>query len=203
MKTSRIFAPGILLALPMLAACQTLSKEECVAADWRVIGEQDGAQGHDPQSRFGRHVQACEKAGIIPDQTLWNAGYQVGVRRFCTPTNGLAHGQRGGSYNNICPADQAGLFDEGYRLGFREHAKRREIDSLSSQIRSARFSSDQRRKEISEGKIDQIEGERIIRENEFRINGFNREIGRKEIELEQIQREVEDFRFRQQNRING
>jgi len=174
-----------------------------VAADWRVIGEQDGAQGHDPQARFGKHVQACDRAGVVPDQTLWNAGYQVGVRRFCTPLSGLAHGKRGGTYNNICPVDQASGFDEAYRLGLKEHGKRREIDALNNQIRSSRFTIDQRRKEISEGKIDQNEGERIIHDNEFQINQFNREIGRKEVELEQIQREIEDFRFRRQTQING
>lgn len=203
MKTSRILTIATLLALPLMAACQTLSKEECVAADWRVIGEQDGAQGHDPQTRFGKHVQACEKAGVLPDQTLWNAGFQTGIRRFCTPLSGLAHGQRAGSYNNICPADQATGFDEGYRIGLKEHNKRREIDSINREIRSSRFAIDQKRKEISDKKIDQAEGERIIREKEFGINGYNRDLGRKEVELEQIQREVEDFRFRQQTQING
>jgi hypothetical protein len=39
--------------LDILSGCQTISKDECLAADWRVIGEHDGAEGFDPQIRFG------------------------------------------------------------------------------------------------------------------------------------------------------
>jgi len=101
MKQFSILASSALILIA-LAACQTLSKEECIAADWRVIGEQDGAQGFSSQQRFGDHVKACEKADIVPDQTLWSAGYQTGLVRFCTPLNGLAYGQAGRTYANVC-----------------------------------------------------------------------------------------------------
>ncbi|MCY0154566.1 hypothetical protein OEG86_22680 [Hoeflea alexandrii] len=39
----RLYSVLALLACLVLASCQTMSKEECAVADWRVIGEQDGA----------------------------------------------------------------------------------------------------------------------------------------------------------------
>ena len=39
--------------LDTLSGCQTISKDECLAADWWVIRGQDGAEGFDPQIRFG------------------------------------------------------------------------------------------------------------------------------------------------------
>ena len=100
-----LFGAGI-----ALSACQTLSKEECVAADWTVIGETDGAAGHAPQDRFARHVKACAKAGITPNQTAWNQGYQAGLVRYCTPANGLRVGEAGNIYANVCPLDKSAAF---------------------------------------------------------------------------------------------
>ena len=80
MRASRFILAGMVLSLPVvLGSCATMSKEECVAADWRVVGETDGAAGYDPQSRFAAHAKSCEKAGVVPDQTLWYQGFQVGV----------------------------------------------------------------------------------------------------------------------------
>ena len=186
----------------ILINCQTLSKEECVAADWRVIGEQDGAAGHSPQQRFGDHVKACDKAGIVPDQAVWNQGYQIGLKRFCTPLSGLAHGQKGGAYANICPAETAPAFLEGYSVGQKQHSKNNEIRSIKNRIRSSEAEISRNERLITEGKIDQSEAESKIRFSRRQINDLNRELGRKEYELQDINREVEDFRLNQQFSAN-
>jgi len=182
----------------VLAACQTLSKEECVAADWNVIGEQDGAAGHDPQKRFGDHAKSCEKAGIVPDQTTWNQGYQRGLVRFCTPLNGLTHGEKGRVYNNVCPVNLDAGFRSGYRLGLTKNSKSNEIKSIKNRIRSKQSSITNNESLIAQGKIDQKEAERNNRQLQIDINNLNRDLGRKEAELNQIERRIEDYRFSQQ-----
>ena len=87
---------AVFMGLFILAACQTLSKEECVVADWRVIGEQDGAAGYSPQERFGNHVKACERAGVLPDQTLWNEGFQIGLEKILYTAQRLGTRPKGG-----------------------------------------------------------------------------------------------------------
>lgn len=189
----------VLGLLSFLASCQTLSKEECTAADWRVIGEQDGAAGHDPQKRFAAHAKACEKANVVANQTLWNDGYQQGLVRFCTPLSGLAHGQKGAGYANNCPAHKDQLFRSGYDLGLTQFRKQSEINSLKSRISSAELSISSLERRIGEGKVDQREAEFKIRDQRRTINELNREVGRKEFELAAINREIEDYRYSQQN----
>lgn len=185
----------LLLFGVVLTACQTLSKEECVAADWQVIGEQDGAAGHAPQARFGEHVRSCEKAGIVPDQTLWNQGYQRGLVRFCTPLSGLSYGERGRTYHNVCPVELDGAFRSGYELGRKKHGKANEISSIRRRVSTKE--ADIRNLEAlrSKGKIDENEAIRRSRDYRFDISDLSRELGRKEAELGQIEREIENFRL--------
>ncbi|MBX5011942.1 DUF2799 domain-containing protein [Rhizobium lentis] len=135
-----------------LASCNTLSKEECVAADWRVIGESDGAAGYEPQQRFAAHAKSCERVKIVPDQSIWFQGYQAGLVRYCTPLSGLARGQSGGGYANVCPPETASGFLRGFNLGAKQHglqerfnamqndysSKETEIDELSVKLRDAK-----------------------------------------------------------------
>ncbi|MEM7215790.1 MAG: DUF2799 domain-containing protein [Pseudomonadota bacterium] len=197
MKPEITVGIGIPILL-LLASCQTLSKEECIAADWRVIGEQDGAAGYAPQQRFGDHAKSCEKAGVVPNQSLWNEGYQLGLRRFCTPLSGLAHGQKGGQYQNVCPTELAGGFVSGYSLGLEQHNRTNELNSIKRRISTAERTVANNQDLIREGKIDQAEGEANIRTNQRLINDLNRELGRKEAEKYRIDGQVEDFRLDQQ-----
>lgn len=198
-----LYGLAAILSFFILVSCQTLSKEECTSADWRVIGEQDGAAGREPQNRFGAHAKACEKAGVNANQTLWNEGYQIGLRRFCTPINGLAHGQKGGVYSNNCPIDMAQQFRSGYDLGLKHYAKAREISKLKNRITSVEYSIRDKEKKISEGKIDQRDAEYRIKDDRRAINDINREIGRKEAELGAIDREIEQFRFNNTNAVTS
>ena len=118
----------------ILAACNTLSKDECVAADWFVIGEADGTNGYDVTKRFGRHVDSCAKASIVPDQTLWSQGYQKGLRTYCTPASGVAVGEAGKQYANVCPLDKAPRFLKAYEIGKRVYDLRRNLESKKNSI---------------------------------------------------------------------
>ena len=184
----------LLLAVGLIAAsCQSLSKDECIAADWRVIGEQDGSEGRDPQQRFGNHAKACERAGVVPDQTAWNEGYQRGLLKFCTPLRGLSYGQAGSTYNNVCPPHLEAGFLSGYRLGNEEARKKSDIRNLENRIRSAERSIDDLEEKISKGKVDEDDAERDIRRYRGDIRDWNRDIGRAEADLGEIQRRIEYF----------
>lgn len=191
----QVLGLAALLALGLLiVGCQTLTKEECAAADWRVIGEQDGAAGHDPKQRFQGHIKACERAGLVPDQTLWFEGYQTGLRSFCTPLRGLSHGQAGQVYNRVCPPDLEVGFLRGYNLGHSEYAKSRDIRNIEGRIRTAEREIDDIDEKLSKGKIDEREGERKIRRLRDDIREWNRDIGRAEADRARIQRDIEYFR---------
>lgn len=194
MKFPRLVLGGAVLALPlMLGSCATMSKEECVAADWRVVGETDGAAGYDPQSRFAAHAKSCEKAGIVPDQTVWYQGFQSGVVRYCTPLNGLQQGKAGKTYHNVCPADAADGFLRGYNLGKAEHDQRRRVESLENQIRQSEYRISELKEKIAKGEIEAKAGEGEIRRMHRDIQRLRFEKQRKELDLRAIERDGEIF----------
>ncbi len=127
---------GMAAVLMSLASCNTMSKEECRVADWRVVGDTDGAAGHNPQSRFADHVKSCAKSGATPDQTLWYEGYQSGITRYCTPLSGSTNGEAGRAYHNVCSPQLEPGFMRGYGLGKRVYDLRSRIASLRSDMNS-------------------------------------------------------------------
>ncbi|MCY0096273.1 DUF2799 domain-containing protein [Hoeflea ulvae] len=191
----RLHTALILLACLVLTSCQTMSKEECAVADWRVVGEQDGAAGYNPQDRFAGHVKACTKAGVAADQTLWYQGYQKGLPRYCTPLNGLSVGSQGKTYANVCPLDLEPGFREGYDLGRLQHRKRSEISTLESRIsaieRDIRADEDL----IRDRKEDRRTIERRIDDNRWKIRDLERDIGRLQSDLRRINEDMEDLRY--------
>jgi len=187
---------GMLMVLSaLLTSCQTMSKEECAVADWRVIGEQDGAAGYNPQDRFARHVKACTKAGVAADQTLWYQGYQQGLPRYCTPLNGLTVGSQGKSYANVCPIELDAGFREGYDLGRIHHQKKSEISSLESRIRAVEQEIRDDEELIRTAKADPREAYRRIDANRWKIRDMERETGRLQSELRRIEADMDNFRY--------
>ncbi len=87
----------------ILHGCATLDKEECQAADWRVIGYEDGTRGYSA-NRIGNHRKDCAKHGIAPDFDAYQTGRAEGLEVFCVPRNGYVQGLNGRRYANVCPS---------------------------------------------------------------------------------------------------
>ncbi len=109
---------GTVVAL-VLFGCATLDKAECINADWKTIGFEDGARGY-KGSRIGRHREACAKHGVAPDLDLYESGRRQGILEWCTPRNGYRLGVRGKSYNGVCPgtleAEFVAAMDQGHAV---------------------------------------------------------------------------------------
>lgn len=130
----------ILLLLPVLAACATLSEDACHAGDWAAIGRADGAEGRTP-AHIGKHAKACAEYGIRPDAAAWEAGRREGLRHYCTPFNAYAEGADGRRLSPVCPdADLALLADENhrgmawYRLGHEIAGIESDIDRINARL---------------------------------------------------------------------
>lgn len=146
-----------------LAACASLSPEQCRNADWRHIGYADGVGGL-PGSRIQDHASACAKAGTTPDMEAYLAGRMEGLVSYCQPENGFDVGRRGGADNaGDCPPHVRAAFMENYRQG-------REINALESQIASLRSTMDNERREM--------------RRREDRIEEFRKELRRPNVSPE-------------------
>ena len=117
-----------------LAGCATLNKNECLSADWQVIGYEDGSRGFE-SSRIQQHREACAKHSISPDLSAYQQGYQQGILEFCTERNGYQRGLSGYNYKGICPAGSESNFLRGYDVGKEIHAMRSKISNIKSELR--------------------------------------------------------------------
>lgn len=132
-----------LLFLPLLlAGCASLSKDECLSADWRTIGYGDASEGF-ARTRISEHRQACAQYSVTPDLDAYNRGYEQGLRVYCTARKGYQQGVNGYTYRGICPAGLEEPFLEAYAFGkdiyavrsgikARRHERNRAIEQLQA-----------------------------------------------------------------------
>ena len=64
---------AVMLINISVMGCATLSKEECLKGEWRVIGYKDGVKGYQME-RLEEHEEACKEYGIKPEITYYQAG---------------------------------------------------------------------------------------------------------------------------------
>lgn len=106
----------VLIFAPFLAACASLTEEQCQSGNWSGIGYNDGLNGRSLEY-IGNHFEACADLGISPDIGAWQAGREQGLLRYCTPENAYITGRNGGNFNNVCPASQSGNLTLAYNWG--------------------------------------------------------------------------------------
>ena len=113
-----------------------MSKSECVYADWRAIGFEDGAAGM-PATAISERRQACAAAGVTPNMSEYLAGRDEGLQEYCTPANGFASGEEGQPYTGACARHNEPAFVEQHRLGSRLFVLRDRVRSANYALRQA------------------------------------------------------------------
>ncbi|THB73924.1 MAG: DUF2799 domain-containing protein [Gammaproteobacteria bacterium] len=153
LKSLAIFS--LTYSLIIISGCATLSKGECLEADWYEIGAKDGASGK-PSSRLNDHREACKKHGVFPDREQYYMGREEGIQIYCTPKNGFKQGYAGNYYSGSCPIDLEQGFLAGYRHGREIYdikqkisANDRKLKNLEKEL-TKKETSQERRKEIRE-----------------------------------------------------
>jgi hypothetical protein len=132
---SRIAGAGAVAAVLVaaLASCATLDEEQCRSVDWLTLGQQDGAAGR-PASYIEEHRKACASHKLPVQDAPWHAGWEVGIRLYCTPQNGLTVGRDGGYYANSCPVDLKPGFETAYLVGKRVYEARTALSRAQADL---------------------------------------------------------------------
>jgi hypothetical protein len=125
--------PILLLSSLLLSGCATLSKNECLTANWASIGYEDGLQGQ-ARDRIGSHRRACADYGIDPNLEEYQLGYNQGLEIFCTPQNGFLKGKSGYTYTGICTGNLASGFLQGYENGREIYLATGEVNRLRGEL---------------------------------------------------------------------
>jgi Protein of unknown function (DUF2799) len=195
-----IFGAGL-----TVAACATLSQEQCLQGDWRAIGYIDGADGR-AMSRIEGHAKACQKTGVAPDMSLYAQGRDQGLMRYCTEANGFRVGREGHAYVGVCPPPVEPEFLGGYADGERVHAAVSRLESARSDLSSADARAEKRARQ-ADGVEDELrnpkltdEQTRELRDRLQRLRRERREAiedGRRaEYAIRDAEREVDDLKAR-------
>ena len=128
----------LLCSLLAVAGCASgMSKEECLYADWRAIGYEDGAAGRSATAVSSRRVACAEKAKVTPDMEAYLAGRDAGLDQFCRPANGFDLGSRGGRYFGACQGRDERAFVSAYEKGLTLHGLVSNYESASRALANA------------------------------------------------------------------
>ena len=142
LSASSWFRVCLLLAgLVWLQGCATLNKDECLAADWRLIGYQDGAAGKST-GVLGGYREDCAEYAVVPDLDRYQAGRAEGLLEFCKADNGYRLGETGRGFPAVCPAQLEGDFRAAYQRGkeiYRARSAVRETHALLHERKRALY----------------------------------------------------------------
>lgn len=131
--------PGLalIIATALTAGCASMSKDECLAVDWRTIGYEDGVEGRSGD-HIAEHRKACAKYGVRADLDQYQQGRNQGLREFCQPTNGYRIGVRGGNYYGVCPVELERPFLAAFDSGHQLYVLTARVSNTEAQLSSKR-----------------------------------------------------------------
>lgn len=122
-----------LFGLVVLTACSNLSESECKGGDWYGIGIQDGTKGR-LLTYFEKHVKACSKFGVTPQEVPWREGRERGLRLYCTPENAYQVGRGGRAFSPVCTAEEAADMSLPNSIGLKYYRLGERIDRLKADL---------------------------------------------------------------------
>ncbi len=192
--------------ISQLLACASMSKEECMTANWRSIGYEDGASGR-PEMTVQAHRKACAKINITPDLPLYQQGHREGVRVYCKNTRGAYDlGTSGGAYYQVCPADLEPGFLQAYRLGQELFNIQQDIDNAENKISNLESSIEnlEQQKSDQEQALANLQNPSKADKRYYRdeINRLTSEIYRYRNDIDQANRDIgfleSEYQHRQQ-----
>lgn len=127
----------LIISLPVilfLSGCTKMMNEnQCLVADWRTVGYEDGSQGRD-QQWLSRRSEACAEFGVTPDLDQYLFGRSQGLEVYCQPRRGFSLGLRGTVYENVCPTGLEGSFLAGYQDGLGLRDRENHYNELENRI---------------------------------------------------------------------
>lgn len=188
---------AIFVAALTLAGCATMSEEECLSADWRALGIEDGARGR-PDDYFSRRGEACARHGVAPDYQLWSMGYGEGLPRYCTALNGVRVGATGERYHGVCAGRLAAAFVPAYEEGRAYYALTERADDIRRRINDVENRIDDYHDEIRDERARLDDPDLELSEDERRaarhhIRALENDVRDAEYELNALDYDLHDF----------
>jgi len=123
----------VVVLLLLIHGCASLNREECMVADWRLIGYQDGLAGKSP-SAVGVYRKDCAEYAVVPDLDAYQAGRAEGLQEYCKADSGYRLGKSGHAFPTVCPAHLEAQFRDAYNEGREIYLARAAVKETHKQI---------------------------------------------------------------------
>jgi len=188
----RIF---LIALLGQLAACSSISKDECLQGDWYSLGVNDGKAG-ELSSKFRYYQKDCADHGVVPDFKAYQQGHSQGLVFFCDFSHGEAWGRAGKDYNTACTGDLEPAFRQGFQQGQRWYKAKRAVDDIAAAIQDLQNRNFNLREDIyainQRIAVEQNASARAALLNQadrlrYQMEAYNQEIGRLQIRMAQAE----------------
>jgi hypothetical protein len=155
MNGSLIKCVAAVALLGSLAGCASISKSECLSANWEDIGVRDGANGQ-PEEYLIQHSKACAKVGVVPDRGAWQHGRERGLERFCVPQRAYQAGEWGNGFDvGMCVNHDQDRLRDAWEKGHEVNRLAGVLSSIDGEIRDIRVT-------LEKKDLEQKERERLI-----------------------------------------
>ena len=183
-------------ALLFLTGCATMSKDECLHADWYIKGLSDATEGF-ALSRIDDHAKACARVAVKPNMQDYESGHKKGARLYCVPEKGYSEGRNGAAYNGICPVELEKNFLNSYSDGRELFDIQQKINQMTNNIANnqSRIQSDYNEiHDLKNAIVDRDSYSQERRNNLHRIDELEYEIRDLDFSIDRDSRELELFR---------
>ena len=126
----------LLSSTMLLNGCAVMSKNECMNANWNLIGQQDGFKGNG--SLLQQRTQACVKHQIVLDNGSYASGYNKGLRNYCNPQTVFDYALQGNGNYQSCPMEMQNRLRPYYTVANNFYKADKQLKSLEDDIASYR-----------------------------------------------------------------
>jgi hypothetical protein len=133
MMAMKLLKYMIFLLSVSIAGCASLSREDCLYADWLGLGVKDGREGKEA-SNFIRHQDACSRYGVSLDKEQYLAGREQGLKEYCQLDNAIEIGLQGQRYESVCPANIHKNFRHYYETAYQVYQHKEALKSLDESL---------------------------------------------------------------------
>jgi hypothetical protein len=123
--------PAAAIAGLLLSGCETMSKSECMTANWSDVGLRDGLRGEE-MSVLDDRVRDCAKAGVTVDTPRYLAGRAHGLQDFCRLEKAAPLGLSGTAYAGVCPPQVDVEFRRRHQAGYDVYLMRNRVNELGN-----------------------------------------------------------------------
>ncbi|MGD8662879.1 MAG: DUF2799 domain-containing protein [Desulfobacterales bacterium] len=138
----------------LLGCASTLTRHECLEADWYEIGLIDGSEG-EPRAKFQEHAENCLKYDVQVGREAYYRGRDQGLRVYCTQDRGFDLGRLGERYNPICPQDLEADFLAGYTKGQGQYDSESKITTLEQRLQRLETQIKSKKKQLLGSDLNQ------------------------------------------------